>query len=192
MACRRWDGLVVVDEAYVEFAEDPSLAHRIDELANLVVVRTLSKAWGRASLRVGYLVAHREIIKGLERIKAPYNLGGLTMALAIDCLRQAGTQEARTQQLLEERQRVQDELRSVPGVLQVFPSEANFILFRCENASELCSRLRDRKIVVRDRSGLPELASTIRVTVGRPEENSRFLSELKEVLYDTDCQSEVC
>lgn len=192
MACRRWDGLVVVDEAYVEFAENPSLTHRINELANLVVVRTLSKAWGRASLRVGYLVAHQEIIKSLEKIKAPYNLGGLTMALAIDCLRQAGTQEKRIQQLLEERERIQDELRKVPGVQHVFPSESNFILFRCENASELCSRLRDKKIVVRDRSALPELANTIRVTVGRPEENSRFLSELKEVIHDTNSKSEIC
>ncbi len=191
-ACRRWQGLVVVDEAYVEFAQEPSLAPRIEELPNLAVVRTLSKAWGRASLRVGYLVAHPEIVKNLERIKAPYNLGGLTMALAMDCLRQPRTLHDQVRRLQEERSRIRDELEGMPGVPEVFPSEANFILFRCENAGEICARLRDTKIVVRDRSGLPGLAGTIRVTVGKPEENSRFLSELKEVLHDTGCQSQVC
>ena len=185
MFCGSWDGIVAVDEAYIEFADQPSLVNRIQDLPNLVVVRTLSKAWGRASLRVGYLVANRHIIKGLERIKSPYNLGGLTMKLAIDCLNDRKTFEEKKVVILKERQRIGEELKRMEGILEVFPSKANFVLFRCEKATEICSRLRDKQIIVRDRGDLHKLSNTIRVTVGSPEQNSRFLSELKGVLYET-------
>ena len=94
--------------------------------------------------------------------------------------------------ILKERQRIGEELKRIKGVLKVFPSKANFVLFRCEKATEICSRLRDKKIIVRDRGDLHKLSNTIRVTVGSPEQNSRFLSELKEVLYETVQKSKIC
>ncbi len=188
--CRCWRGLVVVDEAYIEFSSTPSLADRVAELGNLVVVRTLSKAWGRASLRVGYLVGEPELIQALEKIKAPYNLGGLTMALAVECLRRRQALEQRVREMRRERGRLEIGLARIPEIQHIFPSEANFVLFRCPGAGDVCSRLRDRKIVVRDRSGLPRLEDTLRVSVGTPEQNSRFLATLKEVLNDQSCHAQ--
>lgn len=182
--CRSWQGLVVIDEAYVEFSSSRSLVDRVAELGNLVVVRTLSKAWGRASLRVGYLVAVPEIVQALEKIKFPYNLGGLTMALAVDCLRQRATLERRVRRIKNERQRITSELEDMDGIVQVFPSEANFVLIRCHGAPDIYDRLKDRKIVVRDRSDMPRLENTLRVSIGTTEQNSQFLSTLRKVLND--------
>lgn len=174
-----WGGIVVLDEAYIEFAKAPSMIPQLEDFPNLVVMRTFSKAFARAGLRLGYAVASSAIVDYFQRVKAPYNLNRLILAQgieALDNLQDAGEAIAA---ILEERSRVMDALKRLARVAEVFPTETNFVLFRCQGASEVVARLRDQGIVVRDRSGLPGLEDCVRVTIGTEMENSLFLERLE-------------
>ncbi len=179
-----WRGVVVVDEAYVEFSDGISLAGESDRFPNLIVLRTFSKAFGRAGLRLGYAVAHPAAIQYFLKVKAPYNLSACTQAEGLEAL--AAAEECRREiKLIRcERGRVAEALRNLPGIEAVYPSQANFILFRCEGAAEICRSLLDEGIVVRDRSGLPGLENCIRVSIGTPDENTVFLGRLRRHLEE--------
>ncbi len=177
--CRSWDRIVVVDEAYIEFAESPSLVSELAEYPNLIVVRTLSKAFGRAGVRLGYAVAGAEIISHFLKVKAPYNLGLPAMRSGLEVLRDARSKRIEMQQIRAERIRVAGALARLSNIGTVYPSEANFLLFRCPRSREVCRQLLGKGIVVRDRSSLPGLEDCIRVTIGTTDENDRFLSELE-------------
>ena len=177
--CRSWQGIVVVDEAYIEFSESPSLVSELPEHPNLIVVRTLSKAFGRAGVRLGYAVAGAEIISLFLKVKAPYNLGQLAMKSGVEVLRAARSKRVEMQQIRAERVRVAASLARLSSIETVYPSDANFLLFRCPRSREVCSQLLGKGIVVRDRSSLPGLEGCIRVTIGTMAENDRFLSELE-------------
>ena len=142
-------------------------------------MRTLSKAFGRAGVRLGYAVAGSDIISHFLKVKAPYNLGLLAMGSALEVLREARSKKVEIQQIRAERSRVAAALTSLSGVETVYPSEANFLLFRCPQSREVCRQLLGKGIVVRDRSSLPGLEDCIRVTIGTVAENDRFLSELE-------------
>lgn len=188
--CRRWDRIVVVDEAYVEFSGTPSLVIELRQNPNLIVMRTFSKALGRAGLRLGYAVASPEIIGYFLKVKAPYNLGAMALEEGLQALGQGETRRRQIRQICRERERLAAALEELPGVARVFPSAANFLLFRCrKGASEICRRLLEKGIVVRDRSTLPGLENCLRVSVGTPPENDLFLRELGRIMEAMSNQS---
>ncbi len=182
--CESWKGVVVVDEAYQEFSDAPSIIAAVREFPNLIVLRTMSKALGRAGLRLGYAVAPEEIISYFLKVKTPYNLSAVAIEQGCQTLQQQQARNDHVELIRSERERVAERLRDLSGVRRVFPSKANFLLFRCPKATEVVRRLLQRGIVVRDRSSMPKLADCIRVTIGTHEENNRFLEALEVILDD--------
>jgi len=175
---RTFPGLVVVDEAYIDFADRPSWSRRLAEFPNLVVLQTLSKAWGLAGLRVGMAFADDFIIHILNKIKYPYNLGLATIQLAEQALGQGEKVQEKIAALLAERTRLEMELPRLACVAEVFPSDANFLLVRTTNADGIYHYLCANGIVVRNRSREPHCAECLRITVGTRLENDRLLAVL--------------
>jgi histidinol-phosphate aminotransferase len=174
-------GLVVVDEAYGQFA-DWSAVELIDDAVPLVVVRTFSKTWSLAGLRLGYAIAPAPVVAMLERVALPYHLDSLKQEAGRLALRYHDQMRERVAILVGERRRLAAGLGRLP--VTVWPSQANFILFRPDGrkGSEVWQGLVDRSVLVRDTSSWPGLGGCLRVTVGTPEENDRFLAALAEVL----------
>ncbi len=174
--------LVLVDEAYVEFAP-ASCRHLLDHLPNVALLRTFSKAFGMAGLRVGYLLASRELIEELEKVRQPFNLNSFSQEAAAAVLDNAKTFWARVEQIVRDRELLLAEMSRLPGV-EVFPSQANFLLFRTPlPAGAVYSGLLRRGVLVRNVES-PYLPRFLRVTVGTEEENRIFLEKLGEVLRD--------
>jgi histidinol-phosphate aminotransferase len=175
--------LVVVDEAYGEFAPWSALELVRDDRP-LVVVRTYSKVWSMAALRLGFCVAPPWVIEELEKVVLPYHLAAPTQLAGVLALRYGGEMDERVALLVRERERLVAELEKVDGVT-VFPSGANFVLLRVHgDGHALWQRLVDRGVLVRDFSGWPRLAGCLRVTVGTPEENDAFLAALREAVEE--------
>jgi histidinol-phosphate aminotransferase len=176
-----FDGIVVIDEAYIEFSDASSLVALVESHRNLVVLRTLSKAWGLAGARVGYLIADPEIIDCLDRINLPYPLNALSAAAGCEALARPELMQERVAGIVAERERLRQQLAGLG--LRVFPSDANFLLVRVADGSNLYRRLaEDCGIVVRDRSGVPRLKDCIRISIGRPQENDRLCAAIGEIL----------
>jgi histidinol-phosphate aminotransferase len=175
------DGLVVVDEAYGQFASWSALA-LVAEDVPLVVVRTYSKTWSMAGLRLGYLVGPSEVVTALERVALPYHLDALKQAAGRLALQFSDQMERRVAALVGERERLMAALSAMP--VKVWPSQANFVLWRPleQGGQEVWQGLVARSVLVRDTSSWPGLEGCLRTTVGTPEENDRFLSALAEVL----------
>ena len=173
-------GLVVVDEAYIDFARRPSWVGRLQEFPRLVVLQTLSKAWGLAALRVGMAFAHPQVIGTLNKIKYPYNIGAASLEIAEGALLQQSDIQAKTEILLAERTRLEAALPGLPCIRQVFPSDANFLLVRVTDADAMYRFLTDRNIVLRNRNRELHCDNCLRITVGRPEENDRLLATLQQ------------
>jgi len=173
--------LTVVDEAYAQFSSWSALDMVRDDVP-LVVVRTFSKTWAMAALRLGYLVGPPEVVKVMERVVLPYHLDAVKQAAGRLALGFADEMEARVAAIVSERQRVVLELSRMP--VEVWPSQANFVLFRprASDGGEVWHALVDRSVLVRDTSSWPGLEGCLRVTIGLPEENTRFLAALSEVL----------
>lgn len=173
-------GLVVVDEAYVEFSATPSLVELVSEHRNLAVLRTFSKAWGLAGARIGYLVADPVVVDYLDRVNLPYPLSALAAAAAERALREVARLQERVATLVAERGRLVGRLNALG--FSVFPSDANFVLVRIPNAQRVYRRLAEEfRIVVRDRSAVPRLENCLRISVGRPEETDRLCAALEEM-----------
>ncbi|QNH63997.1 histidinol-phosphate transaminase [Hymenobacter sediminicola] len=178
---RGFRGLVVVDEAYADFAAAPSWTTRLAEFPNLVVLQTFSKAWGLAGLRLGMAFASPEIIGYLNKIKPPYNVSEATQRFALQALRDADRFEALRQLLLVGRDWLAERLPALPIVAEVFPSDANFLLVRFHpDATAVYDFLVARGIIVRNRTTQPGCAGTLRLTVGKPAENEQLLQALRE------------
>ncbi|KUG07792.1 histidinol-phosphate transaminase [Solirubrum puertoriconensis] len=174
-------GIVVVDEAYIDFADAPSWTTRLDEFANLVVLQTFSKAWGMAGLRLGMAFASAELIGYLNKIKPPYNISEATQQHALAGLRDAGRFEQMRQELLTGREWLQQQLPAVGIVEEVFPSDANFLLVRFRtDATAVYEYLLSKGIVVRNRTTQPGCAGCLRLTVGTPAENEQLLQALQQ------------
>ncbi|MEW5762144.1 MAG: histidinol-phosphate transaminase [Bacillota bacterium] len=173
-------GLVVVDEAYAEFA-GVSAVELLPRRPRLVLLRTFSKAFGLAGLRVGYMLADADVVEGVWRVKQPFNVNTFSQRAALAVLRHPEPFREQIRAICRDRDALYEELRRVPGVT-AFPSRANFILFRTPlPAAEVYEGLLGRGILIRNVDG-PLLPGCLRVTVGRPEENARFLAALREVL----------
>lgn len=176
--CRDFEGLVVVDEAYIDFTDQPSAVNLLKNYRNVVVLQTLSKAWGMAGLRLGMCFADPEVIRTLNKVKPPYNIGSLTQQTVIGELQQyAGFQE-RCRMIIAERQRLLKELRALHLFSRVYDSEANFILVISDACRKLYDYLAERRIVVRLRDIPPLISGGLRVTIGTKEENDRLLEAL--------------
>ncbi|MFD7612496.1 histidinol-phosphate transaminase [Streptomyces sp. NPDC059828] len=175
-AQRAKPSLVVVDEAYVEFSHRPSLLPLIDGRPNLVVSRTMSKAFGAAGLRLGYLAAHRAVVDAVQLVRLPYHLSAVTQATALAALEHTDTLLKYVEQLKCERDRLVAELRAAG--YEVTESDANFVQFgRFEDSHTVWRRILDRGVLVRD-NGVP---GWLRVTAGTPEENDAFLDAVREL-----------
>ncbi|QHL86344.1 histidinol-phosphate transaminase [Nibribacter ruber] len=176
-----FNGLVVVDEAYIDFTDQPSWSTRLDEFPNLVVLQTLSKAWGMAGLRLGMAFASPEIIGYLNKIKPPYNINVVTQGLVSDALDKTAQLQDMLQVIMDERTRLLQAFEALPLMEKVYPSDANFVLVQVPNANELYSFLLERGVVVRNRSNQPGCANCLRITVGTPAENDNLLEALHSI-----------
>lgn len=174
---RRFDGMVVLDEAYVDFADGAGFLPRLDEFPNLIVLQTLSKAWGMAGLRIGLAFAAREVAALFSRVKYPYNIPGPTQRAAEEMLgRDLAPQIA---EIRSERRRLASELASCPCIERVYPSQTNFLLVRTPAPDALYDALIEAGIIVRNRSRAAGCEGCLRLTVGTPAENDRLLRTVK-------------
>jgi histidinol-phosphate aminotransferase len=173
-----FDGLVVVDEAYIDFAESPSWTTRLAEYPNLVVLQTFSKAWGMAGLRLGMAFASEEIIALLDKIKPPYNINEATQALALKALEQTEQLAYMIEEIVQEREMLVQALPSLDAVEKVYPSDANFLLVKVKDANGLYKYLLDQGIVVRNRSSLPGCEGCLRISIGTVEENQQLFQAM--------------
>ena len=176
----RFDGIIVVDEAYIDFTDMPSAVTLQKTYQNVVVLQTLSKAWGLAGLRVGICVADPELVIYLNKVKPPYNIGSLTQRRALDVLRNDADFLEKVETIKQERKRVTGVLRNLFWLEVVCDSEANFVLVRCERFRELYEYLVEGGVIVRVRHIPPRLSCGLRITVGTREENDLLIERLKK------------
>ncbi|WP_162426288.1 histidinol-phosphate transaminase [Pontibacter pudoricolor] len=169
-----FDGLVVVDEAYIDFSEEPSWTTRLADYPNLVVMQTFSKAWGMAGLRLGMAFASEEIIALLDKIKPPYNINEATQELALKALELDEQLKYMVEEIVQERQMLEAALPTLAIVEKVYPSDANFLLVKVKDANKLYSYLLDKGIVTRNRSNVPGCENCLRISIGTTEENQQL------------------
>ena len=169
-----FDGMLVVDEAYIDFSSQPSLSGYISEYPNLIVLQTLSKAYGMAALRLGLAFADERTMAMFANVKYPYNISLAGMQKAMELLRRDVASEV--SMVLSERCRMAQELAKLPRVRKVWPSDANFLLVEVDDAQGLYNELLDAQVIVRDRSRVPGCAGCLRITVGTPAENDKVLA----------------
>lgn len=173
-------GLVVVDEAYINFSRQRSFLSDLQEYPNLVVLQTLSKAWGLAALRVGMAFASKVIIDVMNKVKPPYNINQASQELVLKALDEVEQVNEMIRVLVEERGRLERELPSLTIVQKVYPSDANFLLVKVRDAKKVYQYLLDKGIVVRDRSSVILCDDCLRITVGTEKENSELIEALKQ------------
>lgn len=174
---RRFDGIVVLDEAYIDFADGGGFLPRLGEFPNLIVLQTLSKAWGMAGLRLGLAFASEQIAGLFGRVKYPYNINTLTQRAVAESLRRDISAEVAA--IRAERSRLAAALAACPCIGQVYPSEGNFLLVRTAAPDLLYRELVAAGVIVRNRSRIAGCEGCLRITVGRPEENDRMLETVK-------------
>lgn len=174
-------GLVVIDEAYINFSRQPSFSIQLNEYPNLVVMQTLSKAWGLAALRVGITLASQEIIAVMNKIKPPYNIGQASQELTLKALDEVEQVNVMIRELIKEREVLATALVNLSSVDKVYPSDANFLLVKMNDAVAVYKKLLDMGIVVRDRSKVELCEGCLRITVGTKEENQTLLYALAAI-----------
>lgn len=181
---RRFEGITVVDEAYVDFSAKGSILPFLDECPRLVVMQTFSKAWASAAMRLGIAYASREIIDIFNKVKYPYNINILTQREALAVL--AGKEHVMTEakELVEARDSLADALADLPAVKKVYPSDANFLLVEVTDADGLYAFLKTRGVIVRNRTRVTLCGNCLRITVGNAAENRLLLQEISDYAGD--------
>lgn len=172
-----FDGVLVVDEAYIDFSSEPSLTTLLSEYDNLIVLQTLSKAYGLAALRLGIAFAHPQIMQLFANVKYPYNINLAGMERAAELLKRDVAAEVES--IKSERARVAQALEAVPCVKRVYPSDANFLLVKVDDAKEMYNKLIAAEVIVRDRSGVQGCEGCLRITIGTPDENEHLLQIMR-------------
>jgi len=179
---KNFNGLVVIDEAYIDFTKDHSWTQVLEEYPNLIVTQTLSKAYGLAGIRLGICYASKEIIAVLNKIKPPYNINSLTQEAAIKAFENKDSVQAQIESILNERINLINAFKSVPFIKKIYPSEANFILIKVDDANKRYKELIKNGIVVRNRSSQLHCENCLRITVGTPSENTQLITLLNTLV----------
>jgi histidinol-phosphate aminotransferase len=174
-----FNGIIIVDEAYIDFAEGDSLIKKINQYNNLIVSQTFSKAWGLAAARVGTAYACEEIIDLYNKVKPPYNISELNQIAANEALDNFAEYEANLNLILSERKRIEKELLKIDKIKKIYPSDANFILVEVENADKIYTTLVEQNIITRNRN--KQVKNCIRISIGTPEENDKLIDTLKNI-----------
>ncbi len=178
---QKFKGLVIVDEAYIDFCPEKSLLPNLAQYPNLVIFQTLSKAWGLAGIRLGMAFASPEIISILNKIKYPYNINLLTQKKALEMLQSAEQKDSWVKTILNQKVVLIKELIKLPNVTRLYPSDSNFVLVKTLAAKKIYNALVERQIIVRDRSKIVLCGDALRITVGTEEENKQLLAALREI-----------
>ncbi|MDR9457206.1 MAG: histidinol-phosphate transaminase [Salegentibacter sp.] len=179
---QNFSGLVVIDEAYIDFSEKESWVQKLNNFPNLVITQTLSKAYGLAGIRLGILYASEEIITILNRIKPPYNVNQLTQQRALEELKDQGKINLHVANILQERAGLFKALGETEIIEKIYESDANFILVKVDDADKRYRQLIEKGIVIRNRSSQPLCENTLRLTVGTELENKRLIQAFKELI----------
>ncbi len=175
-----FNGIVVIDEAYINFAQQKSFIQELADYPNLVVLQTFSKAWGLAGLRLGMAFASTSIIEILNKVKPPYNINQASQELLLKALEEVGQVNDMIRLLVDMRIALAEVFSSMPTVLQVFPSDANFLLVKIKNARHVYEFLLEKGIVLRDRSNVQLCADCLRITIGSEQENTSLVDAMQE------------
>lgn len=173
-----FNGLVIVDEAYIDFAKEESWVEELSSFPNLLVLQTFSKAWGLAALRLGMAFASPEIIKVLNKIKPPYNINEVTQTLALQALDNESKKNEMVKAILEEREKLVIAFGKIACITQIYPSDANFVLVKTVNAERIYDYLVKNSVIVRNRSKVVLCDDCLRITVGTPTENEILIKYL--------------
>ncbi len=179
---KEFKGLVVVDEAYIDFAPGASLLSELDQFKNLVVLQTFSKAWGMAAIRLGMAFASEAVIHVLNKIKYPYNINILTQQKALELIKKEEKKNEWVKILIAERNKIAEQLVDLPFVQKVYASEANFILVQMYDAKGIYDFLVENGIIVRDRSKVVLCNDSLRITIGSEEENEILMTKMRELI----------
>jgi histidinol-phosphate aminotransferase len=174
-----FSGMVVIDEAYIDFSEKPSFTRLIGKYPNLIVMQTFSKAFALAAVRVGIAYAAKEVIKYFNKIKPPYNISTINQNSALTKLGDTELYRNQISRIKNERDRLAGKLRSINLVKEVYPSDANFLLVKVSNADQVYQNLVEKNIIVRNRSSV--IDNCIRITVGKPSENNKLIKALYSI-----------
>jgi len=180
--CEKYSSIIVVDEAYIDFSLNGNLLEEFKSYNNLVILRTFSKAWGLAGARIGYCIADKELINILFKVKAPYNINTLTRYALAKSFLNSKIKDEYIRSIIKERERLKNQLETLPGVEKIFKSDANFLLIKCRNPKEVQKKLMGKGIIVRDRSSQPKLEGCLRISVGSQEENDLLWDAIKKIL----------
>lgn len=178
---KSFNGIIVVDEAYIHFSTEKSLVSKIEKYPNLVVLQTFSKAWGLAGLRVGLAFASEEIIKLFNKVKPPYNVSQIAQEAILRALENREQVEKTVAEIIDERERLIGNLREISCVEKIYPTDANFVLVKVSDANKIYRYLLDEKIVVRNRNNVELCAGCLRITIGTPEENEKLIEALRKI-----------
>ena len=174
---KNFNGIVIIDEAYIDFSDKKSWSRSFEDYPNLIVTQTFSKAWGLASARIGMAYASDEIIQLLNNVKMPYNISALNENAAIQALADRSVFETNKQIIIEEKERLMRELEQLDVIKKIYPSDANFLLVEVDDANRVYQELVDQKVITRNRDSL--VRNNLRITIGAPEENKKLISALR-------------
>ena len=177
-----FEGIVVIDEAYIDFSNEPSWLASLDQYPNIIVLQTFSKAWGMAALRCGMAFASEEIIAFFNKVKYPYNLNLLTQEAVYKQVENVEQKNEWVKALLMERKSLIDALQALPLVKKIYPTDANFILVKVDDANKIYKQLVDKGIIVRNRNTVTLCEGCLRITVGTPSENKQLLTALQQMV----------
>lgn len=172
-------GIVIIDEAYINYSKQKTFIRELTEYPNLIVMQTLSKAWGLAALRLGLCYASMDIIDLFNKVKPPYNINEASQQIALEALQNTELVNEWITEVVQQKAAVMNELKKFSFVKKVYPSDANFVLVKVENADAVYQYLAAREIVVRNRSKEPGCENCLRISIGTPKENEILLSALK-------------
>jgi len=179
LVLQKFNGIVIVDEAYIDFSKKDSFIKKLYQYPNLIVSQTFSKAWGLAAARVGTAYANAQIISLFNKVKSPYNVSELNQKAAYSALENYSEFEKRKAIIIEQKEWMEKQLKALAVVKKVFPSEANFILVETTDANGIYTKLVEQKVITRNRNSL--VKNCIRITVGTPEENQKLINELSKI-----------
>ncbi|MGI9055177.1 MAG: histidinol-phosphate transaminase [Pyrinomonadaceae bacterium] len=177
---KSFNGIVVVDEAYIHFSNEKSLRDDINDFPNLVVLQTFSKAWGLAGLRVGLAFANEEIIALFNKVKPPYNISEITQKAMLDALENSEKVITTIEEIISEREKLIEKFSKLSIVTKIYPTDANFVLVKTVDAEKIYNFLLGEKIVVRNRNNVELCEGCLRITIGTPEENRNLIEALKK------------